>query len=1301
MAKSSPARIEKRMSRRTTAFALCFWIVALASIPEDAYAGPAVAAAVTAAIGKITVSAVIASIIKSLIASAILGGLSAMLAKKPKGSQQDTSRTQMIKEPVSPRQTILGRARVSGALTYLNTFDKNKRAELCVTIAGHPCDMIETVYFDDQELTLDSNGMVVAAKDNKGVAVDTWVNSAWVKVGRGTPETDADWKAYATAQTAGAWTTNHKQTGCTKIWVTLKLNNKPGGGTVPNISAIVRGLLAYDPRNTYTNWTTNPTLLIRQYLINAGMAQSDGSDINDASFITAANICDEQVDSIGTQYSVSKVWVTPTTLVSASVSTLSVFPGDNAILGTLNFSSPHPFVTGDYIYLSTSGALQPRPTRAYYGSPVIERAYVRVVNSTSVRLHYTLEGATSPNADSFYGRNTVLDWARMTYQGTIKLAKYVTNAYYDSLTLTSQPLKIQMGDKVRISSTGTVPGGLSAATDYYAFPRNDTSTVVGLATSLTNARARIAVDITSEGTGVITLTKRTEARYTCNGRLSSDTQPVDALPALLGSMIGTLAYVGGKWTILAGAYSTPTITFDEDDLDGPPVTQTRIPMRDNFNGVKGTFFSPLAFYEQTSFPSVINNTYVEEDGNLNWHNIDLPFTNSSGMCQRIATCLINAVHQPISTQWPMKLTAMKCQVGDIVMLTRSRLGWVNKPFQVMSWQLTTRGTGEDMRIGVDVAFREISPTMFNWNNGQEVDVDPAPNSNLPNPFVVEAPGVPVITEQEVLTNDSQAVKTIVKVDWDYDIDLEVAQFQVDWQAVGDTIWTSLPRIAGDVTEAIVYGLEAGRYNFRVKAINRVNVSSPWTYANNVEIFSLLAVPATVTDLTLQEVSSLGVLRWTAITQPSVRIGGRIHVRHSTAPLELAGYGNSVEVIPAVAGSANHAVVPLINGVYLVFVENAAGVYSASPAKISSANATVLAFSTIGTVVEAPAFNGALTNMVRDSDLGIIKLVGGSDVDSIPDFDATPDLDSSGGVLTTGSYGFGTGIDMGSAQKVRLESHISVTLVNILDDFDLRTENMDDWSNFDGVADNIVGNAQVRVRQTNSDPRIVPSNITTFYNDYSNAAWAAFNMVVTTNIATAPDGTLTAARFVESTDGSPVTHGIVHTTYTKTGTALNFVVELEIKSAIIDPNWVRILVDDVGSNYVHCVVDTTTGEFTVNPASVGTFTNASGEVQNLGNGWYRIILRGTTDTGTDMRVRFYSVQSDGTFNYQGSGRTLWHVGYCQTYFASTAYDGGWSPWNWLVAADYYGRFFQFDCQTSVSDPAYNLYIDTLTITAKQI
>jgi flagellar hook-associated protein 3 len=85
------------------------------------------------------------------------------------------------------------------------------------------------------------------------------------------------------------------------------------------------------------------------------------------------------------------------------------------------------------------------------------------------------------------------------------------NAGTDTLTVSGS---FTTGSKVQVASTGTIPGGVSANTDYYAI---EVAGGIQLAASLDDARnGGPLIDITSAGTGTISVTSRTGDTITEN-----------------------------------------------------------------------------------------------------------------------------------------------------------------------------------------------------------------------------------------------------------------------------------------------------------------------------------------------------------------------------------------------------------------------------------------------------------------------------------------------------------------------------------------------------------------------------------------------------------------------------------------------------------------------------------------------------------------------------------------------------------------------------------------------------------------
>jgi hypothetical protein len=565
----------------------------------------------------------------------------------------------------------------------------------------------------------------------------------------------------------------------------------------------------------------------------------------------------------------------------------------------------------------------------------------------------------------------------------------------------------------------------------------------------------------------------TEERFTCNGLIDTSQAPKTVIPELLTSCLGRLTYVGGKWRMYTAHYRTPTIGFDIDDLDGRIKTLPLISMRENFNAVKGTYYSPDAAWQPTDFTPVKSVTYLNEDNadDYTYADVSFPYTHTDSGCQRLAKIHLSRVRRKVTTFWPLNLAGLLVQPCDSVYLTRTRYGWDEKVFEVTDFQLAIREDGDNTRLGCDLSFRETDANVYEWDVDEEEPPAAAPVTTLPNAATCEPPGAPVITEANVITRSGSRAKTDLTVTYTASADGFATDYEIAYKLHDDpeSAYQALPTVK--ILTQLIYDVSPGYYDFRSRAYNFLGIGSEYAYTLNKEIRGLGDRPADLTGVTLQAVSSIGILRWIQSVDNDVQHGGFIEVRHSEAVDGAATLENSVTIIPLVPGIQDTAIVPLKAGTYLLRAFDVLGLSSANAAVVETKDATVLAFSPLDSVTEEPTFSGTHSNTTSID--GYIKLLSAGMFDDIPVFDELVSLDSYGGVLSEGVYQFAAGIDLTTVQSCRLYTSLDVLAVNVLDNFDRRSGNVDDWADFDGVAGG-EADAWIEVRYTDDDPAGTPT-----------------------------------------------------------------------------------------------------------------------------------------------------------------------------------------------------------------------------------
>ena len=245
-------------------------------------------AAVMPWVAKVLATKIFASITVGTIVKAVAAyTISKMLTKKASGANSGTT-LQLTQQADAYRRIIYGTNRVSGNIFFVHaTGKKNKYLHLVIALAGHEVSSIGQTYVEDVAAGLDSSGNGIGDFSGK-LRVHKWLGN----------QTTAD--ATLVSETAGKWSSSCIAKGIAATYCLLTYDTNVYATGLPNLTWIVDGRKVYDPRTETTAFSRNPALCILDYLRNTdfGLAATD-DEIDFASFIAAANICDETVALAG------------------------------------------------------------------------------------------------------------------------------------------------------------------------------------------------------------------------------------------------------------------------------------------------------------------------------------------------------------------------------------------------------------------------------------------------------------------------------------------------------------------------------------------------------------------------------------------------------------------------------------------------------------------------------------------------------------------------------------------------------------------------------------------------------------------------------------------------------------------------------------------------------------------------------------------------------------------------------------------------------------------------------------------
>lgn len=190
-----------------------------------------------------------------LITTAVTSWALAALTPKPPGTSNQTLGN--VREAVGDFDIVYGEVRKGGTVTFMETSDRGKHKDdylhFIIVLAGHEVEGIGDVYFNDEKVTLDTNGFATGNR---------WKSFARVKKHLGSPNQLADPDLVAETSVDS----NFRGRGIAYLYVRLDWDKDVFANGIPTITAMVKGRKVWDPRSNTVAWTDNAALCIRDYL---------------------------------------------------------------------------------------------------------------------------------------------------------------------------------------------------------------------------------------------------------------------------------------------------------------------------------------------------------------------------------------------------------------------------------------------------------------------------------------------------------------------------------------------------------------------------------------------------------------------------------------------------------------------------------------------------------------------------------------------------------------------------------------------------------------------------------------------------------------------------------------------------------------------------------------------------------------------------------------------------------------------------------------------------------------------------
>ena len=559
------------------------------------------------------------------------------------------------------------------------------------------------------------------------------------------------------------------------------------------------------------------------------------------------------------------------------------------------------------------------------------------------------------------------------------------------------------------------------------------------------------IDLTGGGSTV--------KRYTCNGLINTESGSINALKALLTSCRGFLVFTSGKYKLIMDKVESTGFAFDKTNVIGGWAISMGS-KKSRFNRINASFINKETDWRDDIAHS-LSATYKTNDNGLKLEkSIRLPFNTDIERAQMLCALTLNQSRQQIAVSFIATIEALQVDVGEVITITDSGMGWTNKEFRVERMDIKS---SSEIKLSV----REYDSTVYNFGN--VTAQDSIPNTNLPDMSSVLPPTSLATAESLYDTIGSAGVKVRVAISWTASADKFVREYNVEWKKSADSDWIFLTTTRK--TTARLDDVDPTLYDFRVRAVNTLGVRSAYTTLSNVTINGLTTPPVDVTGLSLIALSGNAHITWDLATDLDVRVGGKVRFRHSNKT-SGATWESSTDIGSAVAGHNTTAVLPLLAGTYMAKFVDSTGNESVTVTSFTTTTVpNISTMNLVDTSTQHPSFTGTKTDMISAD--GILKFESDVLFDSFTGLmDTWYLLDAYGGLDKAGTYEFDTYIDLGRIYTSRVTSDVTFTAFTLGDFIDDRTTLMDTWSDFDNIPSDV--NLDLYVATTNDDPTGTPT-----------------------------------------------------------------------------------------------------------------------------------------------------------------------------------------------------------------------------------
>ena len=537
--------------------------------------------------------------------------------------------------------------------------------------------------------------------------------------------------------TNNPWSAAHKCLGRTVVFLRLHYNDQYFASGLPSISFLVSGKNDIsDPRTSppTIGFTENPVLCIGDYLTNIpfGFRAPYGTEVPIPQLIAAANMCEEAMPLASGAFE-------PRYLLDGSFP-LTMKRGEvlqnllTSCCGRITFNSGQ-FVIQPAGWPGVSFQLGP-PS----GLPaVIASAVISVTSSFTGGTGYGAYAGFYLGAIGIFAFNAA--WLFDGFGWTKRTDTHVMDA--------GEILAVQNGSMhAQFDIEGSIFGDSVPETQLCIY---DTWIDVVFVDGTTGRWVPYSVSTVAGSSGSISNPERATDGdpTTCAIVHRSHFSSLGSGYVLQLGGYGALPIPGSPDSSATGVAATGHALAHSN---GPFRWRPKVSIRDLYNGCKGTYVSPVNKWQVSDFPPYAQDTLhgyasgspldpfgdanlAADGGDRRWLDIQLPFTISWSMAQRLAKIELMRRRQQGTGTFVYDMALYQATALDVFQMTLPLLGWTNKLLEISAFRFTLEkvnsGGREVTLLGTQLDVQDTDPSVYAWAITEELSPEGYQQASMP------------------------------------------------------------------------------------------------------------------------------------------------------------------------------------------------------------------------------------------------------------------------------------------------------------------------------------------------------------------------------------------------------------------------------------------------------------------------------------------------------------------------------------------------------------------------------------------